>query len=345
VGQDPPPGTSPCTNNPATSPCQNEGNTISNNTFGGTSGAGVELQLTGGFTMTGNTVSGLGAGGEGFVLVGSDNNSVSTNNVSNSAAGVIVTGNDLTGPSTNNTVSNNDFSSNLLGGAAADGFGSPESWNKPGTGNQGVQGEVFFQSGVNVPAGPTGGTGMPFLVTTPTSFGSVPGAYSSVVTYLGGAGAICGTSAIPVDNQGGNLYACTDGINIYLQGVVGTAITAGNGNATGPSPTSEPGCEASPPANTGQPSCTGDVLTMSALPSFNQVAEGNTFNSNVWNSELIVGAIDGSGPNGQLNSGSATYLDGNPDNPATIMNTWNNNTGSPANSAANPTTAAPAAGT
>ncbi len=222
---------------------QSSNDTVTGNTVSGTSGAGVELELTGGYTMTANTVSGLGTGGEGFVLVGSDNNTVSTNNVSGSAAGIIVTGNDLTGPSTGNTVSNNNFSTNLLGGAAADGYGSPESWNKPGTGNQGIQGTVFFQSQNGIPVGPiattcpdAAGPTDCALAVSPTGFSAVPGAYEAVAGYLADAGAICNSNVndadggVPVDAEGftevspgpppvevPNVVACTDGAgNIYL---------------------------------------------------------------------------------------------------------------------------------
>jgi len=345
----------------------------------------VQLELTGGFTITNNTVTNLGEGGEGFVLVGSDNNTVNLNTVSGSAAGVIVTGNDLTGPSTGNNVDNNQFSSNLLGGAAADGYGSPESWNRPGTGNQGIQGTVFFQSDTDVGLGPITTTCTdPALadcaeVVTPTGFSSVPGAYEAVAGYLADAGAICDSSAqadggIPVDQEGvtqvnpspppneyvPNVVACTDGAgNIYLatpytaDGSPGVtvAISTGNGEATGGSTTSEPGCEAMPPSNTGGNQCTGSDLTLSDLPAYNTVAEGNTFNLNSWSSEAVVGAIDGSGPNGELAAGSPTFSDNNPGDgnpptpPTQIQNTWTNNTGSPAASTCDPTTAAPACGT
>jgi hypothetical protein len=76
----------------------------------------------------------------------------------------------------------------------------------------------------------------------------------------------------------------------------------------------------------------------------NTVAQGNTLTSNVWNNETIAGAIDGSGPNGQLSSASPPFVNSDPTPPADIQNTWTSNTGSPANSAANPTTANPAAG-
>jgi len=307
------------------------------------------LTLTGGDTITGNGVSGLGEGGEGFIMVASDNNMVNTNTVSSSAAGVVITGNDLTGPSVNNTVSNNDFSSNLLGGAAVDGFGSPQSWNGPGRGDQGIEGEVFFQSGIAVGLGPTNGTGSPETVVTPTSFAGLPGAFSAVVEYLAGAGAICGSSGIPVDADGytgsnPNLVACTDGTNIDIEGVVTVAITAGNGDATGPSTTLEPGCINPAPAGEGEPNCTGSVLTLSLLPSINTVAESNMLTNNVWNNETIAGAIDGSGPNGQFTASSTPFVDSDPTPPAGIQNTWTGNTGSPANSPANPTTADPAAG-
>ena len=55
---------------------QSTGTTVSNDTFSGAMGAGVELDDTGGFTIQNNTVSGLGSNGEGFILVGSDNNTV-----------------------------------------------------------------------------------------------------------------------------------------------------------------------------------------------------------------------------------------------------------------------------
>jgi len=357
VAEDPPPvssatPTDPCApQSPSSDPCQNSGNTVSNNTVSGTSGAGVQLELTGGDSITGNTISGLGEGGEGIILVGSDNDTVSTNTVSGSAAGVVVTGNDLTGPSTNSTVDNNNFSTNILGGAAVDGYGSPLSWNRVGTELQGIQGVVFFQSDTAIGAGtPTSGTGAPQEVVTPSSFGAPAGAadYSGVAEYLAGAGAICGTSAIPVDGQQGDggLYACTDGLgDIFLEGVVTNAITAGSGSATGSSTTSEPGCEASPASNTGAVPCSGTVLTLSDLPYINEVAEGNSFNQNQWNNETIAGAIDGSGPNAQYQSSDAPYADGNPSNPSGLENTWTNNTGSPGASAANPTTADPAAGT
>jgi parallel beta-helix repeat protein len=349
VGEDPPPGSSPCTANPATSPCQNSGNQITGNTVSGTSGAAVQLTLTGGDTISGNGVSGLGEGGEGFIMVASDNNMVNTNTVSSSAAGVVITGNDLTGPSVNNTVSNNDFSANLLGGAAVDGFGSPESWNGPGRGDQGIEGEVFFQSGIAVGLGPTNGTGSPETVVTPTSFAGLPGAFSAVVEYLAGAGAICGSSGIPVDADGytgpnPNLVACTDGTNIDIEGVVTAAILAGNGDATGPSTTLEPGCINPAPAGEGEPNCTGSVLTLSLLPSINTVAEGNSLTNNVWNNETIAGAIDGSGPNGQFTASSTPFTDSDPTPPGGIQNTWTGNTGSPGNSPADPNTADPAAG-
>jgi parallel beta-helix repeat protein len=354
---------------------QASNDTVSGNTINGTSGAGVELELTGGYTMTNNTVSGLGEGGEGFVLVGSDSDTVSNNTVSGSAAGIIVTGNDLTGPSTSSTISNNQFSNNLLGGAAADGSGSPESWNKPGSGNQGIQGTVFFQSFNDVPVGPITTTCPDAALTdcavavTPTGFSSasppVPGAYEAVAGYLADAGAICNSSApadggVPVDQEGytevnpspptyvPNVVACTDGAgDIYLAtpytGVT-VEITPGNGEATGGSTTSEPGCEVSPPSDTAAPSCTGSDLTLSDLPAYNTVSEGNTFNLNSWGSEAIAGAIDGSGPNGEFTAGAPTFADGNPDNPANIQNTWTNNTGTPDASNCNPTTAAPVCG-
>ena len=101
----------------------------------------------------------------------------------------------------------------------------------------------------------------------------------------------------------------------------------------------------SPPANTGAPSCTGTLLTLSTLPFVNQVAQGNTFSNNVWNSETIAGAIDGSGPNGQYHSTTMTFVDGNPGNPTNIQNTWTGNVGSPPlNSACDPTTMAPVCG-
>jgi parallel beta-helix repeat protein len=328
---------------------QSAGTTVSNSTFSGTMGAGVELEETGGFTINSNTVSGLGSGGEGFILVASDNNAISGNTVTSSAAGVFVTGNDILGASTGNTVSNNALSNNLLAGAAADGFGSPESWNKPGTGQQGIQGEVFFQSSVAVPLGtitsvcPDSSLPTCVEVDTPAGMGSVTGAYAGVAGYLAEAGEICPT-AVTVDPPNGGLSACTDGNgDIFLFGSVSSAISAGNGEATGSSTTGEPGCELSPPSNTGAPSCTGTVLTLSNLPYITTVAGANTFNLNVWNNEAIAGAIDGSGPNGQLDYSTPTFVDGSVN--AVIQTTWTNNVGSPAASPCNPTTTAPACGT
>jgi parallel beta-helix repeat protein len=325
---------------------QASGDTVSGNTFGGLSSAGVELEGTGGFTISGNTVT-TGDSGPGFLLVDSSNSSFSTNNVSDSEVGIYLGGSDVTGASTDNTVDNNVFSGNELGGAAADGFGSPESWNKPETLNQGVQGEVFFQSDQTVPTGLTsGGTGRPLKIVTPTGFTNYPGAFVGVADYLASAGDICGTASVPVDNQGGSLSACTDGHgDIFIEGTVGTEIMDGNGAATGPSTTSEPGCEANPPSSTGEPTCVGTVLTLSALPYINTVASGNSFSSNVWANETIAGAIDGSGPNGQLESTTAPFVDSDPSSPVGLQNIWTDNTGTPGNSSANPSTADPAAGT
>jgi parallel beta-helix repeat protein len=352
---------------------QSSNDTVSGNTIGGTTSAGVELETTGGYTITSNTVTGLGSGGEGFILVGSDGDTVSANTVTGSAAGVLVTGNDLTGPSTGNTVSNNNFSSNLLAGAAADGFGSPESWNKPGTGNQGIQGTVFLQSQTAVPSGgpitttcPDAALATCVLAVSPTGFSpAVPGAYEAVAGYLADAGFICNSGSpadggVPVDQEGytviagptylPNVVACTDGAgNIYLAtpyfgsgATVTVAIAQGNGDATGPSTTSEPGCESSPPPNTGQPSCTGTMLTLSDLPFYNTVADGNAFSTNMWSNETIAGAIDGSGPYGQFTNSTLTYVDGNPDNPPGLQNTWTGNTGDPSFSPCDPTNTAPA---
>jgi len=101
------------------------------------------------------------------------------------------------------------------------------------------------------------------------------------------------------------------------------------------------------PSNTAQPSCTGTVLTLSDLPPFNTVASGNTFSNNMWLNELLFGAIDGSGPNGEapLPSGINTYLDGNPAAPMVIQNPpWTGNVGSPGPTC-NPVTAGPECGT
>jgi parallel beta-helix repeat protein len=325
---------------------QSSGDTVSGNTFGGTSSAGVELEETGGFTISGNTVT-TGDSGPGFLLVDSSGSSISTNTVSDSEVGVYLGGNDLTGPSTGNNVDNNLMSDNELGGAAADGFGSPETWNAPGSPNQGIQGEVFFQSDQTVAAGKTsGGTGRPQKIVTPTGFTRYPGAFAGVAEYLASAGDICGTGSVAVDNQGGSLAACTDGTgDIFIEGTVGTEILVGNGAATGPSTTSEPGCEANPPSSDGEPTCVGTVLTLSGLSSVDTVASGNTFDSNVWADATVAGAIDGSGPNGQYTSASAPFVDDDPGSPVGLQNTWTNNAGSPANSSANPTTADPAAGT
>jgi parallel beta-helix repeat protein len=324
---------------------QSTGTTVSHNTISGPSAVGVELEQTGGFTISGNTVSGLGSGGEGFVLAGSDNNTVTGNTVTSSAAGAYVGGNDITGPSDNNTISTNNLSNNLLGGAVADGFGSPTTWNHPGTFNQGIQGGVFFQSSVAVPAvaiGTGACAGLPCgaeTVVTPT-FG--PGDYAGVAAYLAAASIIC-PAGIPVSP---GLYACTDGNgDIMLYGTPTSAISAGNGEATGPSTTGEPGCESGPPAYTDQPSCTGDVLTLSTLPFINTVASSNVFNGNLWNNETVVGAIDGSGPNAEFTYLNVVYMDGASPPPANIQNTWTNNVGSPNSTPCNPTTTSPACGT
>jgi hypothetical protein len=153
------------------------------------------------------------------------------------------------------------------------------------------------------------------------------GAYSGVAQYLGAQGDVCPVG-VAVDGQGGTLSACTDGSgDIFLFGSVSSAITAGNGEATGPVTGTEPGCEASPQANTAQPSCTGDVLTLSALPYINTVAPSNSLTANMWGNETVAGAIDGSGPNGQLQSTDPTYLDRS--GTATIQNTWTSNSCDP----------------
>jgi parallel beta-helix repeat protein len=330
---------------------QSSNDTVSGNTVTGTTNAGVVLETTGGYTITNNTVTGLGEGGEGFILVGSDDDTISANTASGSAAGAVVTGNDLTGPSTGSTISNNDFSSNLLGGAVADGFGSPESWNKPGSGNQGIQGVVFFQSDTAVAANAPITSACPDAALTscveavdPTAFSQVPGAYEAVAGYLAELGATCDAGApsdggIPVGQDGyvsagmPDVVACTDGAgDIFLatpyasQGAtVSSPITVGNGQATGALTSSEPGCESSPPLNTEQPSCTGSVLTLPTLTSYNTVAAGNSFVGNGWTNETIAGAIDGSGPNGQFITQQPTFIDDNPDDPTNIENTWTGN--------------------
>ena len=222
----------------------------------------------------------------------------------------------------------------------ADGLGSPETWNRPGTGQQGIQGPVFFQSSVAVPTGSIASVCPDTALLTCVEVDT--GAYAGVAAYLAYAGDLCPT-AVTVDGQGGTLNACTDGAgNIFLFGSVSSAITAGNGQATGPSTTSEPGCELSPPVSTGQPSCTGVVLTLSGLASVDTVAAGNSFNLNYFDSETLAGAYDGSGPFGEVSSGGPTYVDGSSN--AAIQNTWTSNTTSPANSPCAVTTAVPACG-
>ncbi len=397
VSEDPPynePASPPCSlnatesGNASSEPdslCQNTGNSVTGNTFGvsgsGTEGSGVELELTGGFTIESNTVSGLGLNGEGILLVGSDNNTVGAsgegNKVATSAAGIVVTGTDLTGPSVNSTVSNNDFNGNLLGGAAADGYGSPESWNRPGEASQGTQGEVFFQSSVDVAAGAitsscpdTNPAMTDYCVEVVNPAGireSLAGAYEGVAQYLAAAGAICDSSnpadgGIPVDQDGyyalpgptyvPNVVACTDGtgdiflatpFTAYGAPGVATAITHGNGNATGPTTGEEPGCESSPPPTSGASSCTGSVLSLSALPYIQTVAEDNTFNANTWNGEAIGGAIDGSGPNAEQYPGPSYAAYGADPSITNIQNIWTNNIGDVGSGSgpSNPTTANP----
>jgi len=274
---------------------------------------------------------------------------------------VYIGGNDETGPSESNMVDNNAFSSNELAGGVADGSGSPESWNRAGTANQGVEGEVFFQSDKNVTlSGGSSGSVVPDgsdpdgcsfcaeILTpadqpTPGSLTQAGPAYSGVTSYLAAAGGICssGGNGLPVDttSNSGPLYVCTDGLgDLFLFGGSATPITQGSLNATGSSTSSEPGCEASPQSGTGSP-CTGTLMTIPDLPFVSSVAVSNTFNQNVWANETLAGAIDGSGPYGEAPpANSATYVDGNPDNPSGLQNTWTNNTGSPSNSACNPQT-------
>lgn len=190
---------------------QSTGDIVSNNSFTGTSDAGVELEKTGGFSVTGNTIQ-TTTSGSGVILAGSDNDVVSSNTVLNSDVGVYVTGNDVTGPSDTNTVSTNTLSANLIG-VVADGYGSPETWNVP-PGNQGIQGPVYFQSGVAVPSGPISGTVQ--VVTSPS--------WSAVAAYLVAASAICPTTVLVYTG----LSACTDGTgDIFLSGTVGPAIAVG----------------------------------------------------------------------------------------------------------------------
>jgi parallel beta-helix repeat protein len=354
------PGT-PCTaGSEMSSPCQTYAtDTVTNNAISGASSAGIELESMGGMSVIGNSIQ-TGDGGEGIVLMDSDNNVFDNNPVQSSVIGMYVGGNDLTGPSDGNTVEYSNMGSNEFG-VVADGFGSPATWNRPGTESQGIQGEVFFQSSAALAGTITTACPDTFVptcreVVTPTSFIGVPDAYSGVAEFLAESGAVCPAS-VPVDDQGGTLQTCTDGEgDIFLTGTVTNAISAGNGEATGPSPSSEPGCEANPLTSTGQPPCTGSVLTLSTLTNGvptgspdNTVAAGNTFNEDLWWNETVAGGVDGSGLHGQFQEPAPTYLDGNPD-PAssTIQNTWTNNlgseSGSPPYAPSNPDTADPAAG-
>jgi parallel beta-helix repeat protein len=317
--------------------------TVTTSTISNNGGGGVVLEDVTGAIITNNTITGTGPG---ITLVGSDNNTIS-NNVVDGVYGIYVGGNDITGPSNGSTISNNNFNNNDFG-AVADGYGSAETWNRPGTTNQGIQGDVFFQSSVALGLGAITSvcpaadlSGSYCEVDTPAGMGSpiVTFAYSGVAAYLDGAGKVCPTT-VTVDTPNATLYACTDGSgDIFLSGSVSAAISAGNGEATGSSTTTEPGCEASPPSNTAQMPCTGTVLTLSALPYLNTVASGNTFSNNTWSNELLLGAIDGSGPYGEAPpSGGNTYVDGNPSTPVSILNTWTGNVGSPTASACNPAT-------
>ncbi len=325
-----------------TSGSQSTATTVTDNTFNGASAAGIELEEVGGFTITGNTITTAGTG-PGILLVGSENDSISSNTVDNTEVGVYVGGNDLTGPSTGNTIVSNNFNSNLLAGAVADGYGSPETWNRAGSGNQGIQGEVFFQNDSNASIPATAVTGFllvagPGAATNTADFDDVALALPACTTL--GAGA-------PVDLQSG-LFACGGSTvstpvtvpgNVYVSGtnLSNPVIPAENGSATSADPTST--C-ATPDSNA---TCT---LTVSTVASVKSVAQGNTFNLNIWQNELLFGAIDGSGPNGENPpSGSAIYPDGDTPPPSGIQNTWTNNVGSPSLTACNPTMALPECGT
>ena len=345
-------------------PYQDAGFTIAGSTidtatdasFG--NGQGVEAYQTSGTTVENDTIENDPGGG--VLFEGTDNGTVSDNTVDDDGPnGILVTGSDLAGPSETNTVSSNIFESNQIG-AVADGYGSPETWNQPGTFNQGIQGEVFFQSDTNVSSIPsscpdqalsTASIGCTEVVTPDDAAIPIyPNAYQGVAEYLAAEGFICNPNVsddggTPVDGQGGGLYACTDGAGtIFLVGTVGTPITMGNGAATGPDTSSEPGCESSPPAGDLAVSCTGTVLTLSALgleattATNGEVAVGNAFGGNsavTGNndcSETIAGSVDGSGPNaaGQWSSTPTVYAaNGAPAAASALQNTWSSNANDP----------------
>ena len=344
LGESPPSCGSACQTAPTDS--------ITNNTFSGSTSAGIQLELTGGMTISDNTIN-TGDSGPGILLVGSDDNTVSTNTVTLSQVGIYVGGNDLTGPSEDNTVSSNQMSNNELGGAAADGYGSPESWNRPGTGNQGIQGEVFFQSSVAVSGAIGNGSPADGVTVVTPSFG--PGDYSGVAEFLAAAGAICAeNTGIPVDQDapyGSSLFACTDGAgDIILFGDASspvTAVTQNQADETTCTTFSDVACTSTDTLTLG--ALTGTPGSFPTGSQYNIVASGNSFDGNAFANETLAGAIDGSGPNGQLPMQNTTYPDGNPDaSDTTIQNTWGNtvtNTGGPPGlPPCNPSTGTPECG-
>ena len=105
------------------------GDSITNNTISGASSAGIQLEIEGQFTITGNNIQTAESGpaSSPSVLPGTR----SRPHGHELEAGVYIGGNDLTGPSESNNVDNNAFSTNELAGGVADGSGSPESWTGP----------------------------------------------------------------------------------------------------------------------------------------------------------------------------------------------------------------------
>jgi hypothetical protein len=268
-------------------------NIVDDNIFAGAAGSGIQLELSSGFTVTGNTICTYFEG-PGIIIVGSDDNTIGVgadngNTVTDSEIGLYVGGNDLTGASTGNLIQDNNLSGEL-GGTLADGWASPLSWNMPGGPNQGVQGEVFFQSQQTINSGSPGAITSactdaalaydgqdcaevlsPSFVPAGSTYNPDPGqAFSAVAEYLletGAAneGGICDTDSssdafgapyggVPVQTNTNSpmpLFACTDGLgDVFVWGTTTVGITTGSASTAG---------QATGPSTTSEPGCMDPV--------------------------------------------------------------------------------------